>query len=245
MDKEKIKKILPTAITIFVGLALAITYFLLLNNGSSILSWIGSIAVILRPVLVGAVIAYVLKSTCNLYQKYIQKLIMRFKKATEHKAETISNIIAVVLTYITWGLVISALLVIAIPNIVESVKGFITLIQQKYPEYSEIVMTWVNEIKVDHPELAPHIDNIMSGIGNWFKDILVGQIPQMGGTIILTAIDLVTLIKDIVIGLIISVLLLISRKRLAKKFSLITRTIFKEKHAEFIISETRYFKPKY
>ena len=240
MDREKIKRILPTAITIFIGLALAITYFLLISNGSSILSWLSSIAVILRPVLVGAVIAYVLKSTCNLYQNYIQKLLMRSKNANERKAEKASNIIAVVLTYITWGLVIAALLIVAIPNIVESVKSFITLVQEKYPEYSEIVMTWVNDVKADHPEFAPHIDSIMSGVGNWFKDILIGQIPQMGGTIILTAIDIVTFVKDIAIGFIISVLLLVSRKRIAKKFSLVTRTIFKEKHAEFIINETRY-----
>ena len=55
MNKEKLKKGLNISLIIFAGLAMAITYFFLLYSGKNIGAAIGSIALMLRPVIIGEI----------------------------------------------------------------------------------------------------------------------------------------------------------------------------------------------
>ena len=110
MDKEKLKRGLNISLIIFIGLALAITYFFLIFSSDSIGTKISKISVILRPIIVGAVIAYILKSTCNGYEKLFVKLFAKRKKPNPQKDAKRANLIAVTLTYITWVAVLTALL---------------------------------------------------------------------------------------------------------------------------------------
>lgn len=239
MDKQKVKRVLFVALMIFVGLALTVTYFMILFKGQSVLAWLGDLVVIMRPVLIGAVIAYVLKSTCNLYQKYILKIFKLPNRMGERRAETVSNIVSVVLTYITWGIAVSGLitiLIFAIPKSIENMQQIPALVISHY----NALMAWIGEFKQRHQELAPYIDNVVTFVQNWVSTEIFSKIPEIGGSILLKAIDIVTIIKDSAIGIIVSVLLLVGRKSLARKFNLFTRTVFKKDHADFIIEETRY-----
>lgn len=224
---------------IFIGLGLTVTYFMLLYKGHSFLAWLGDIVVIMRPVIIGASIAYILKSTCNLYQKYILKIFKLPKRLGEKRAETVSNISSVVLTYLTWGVAIVgliAILIFAIPKIIENIQDLPPLIMSYYDE----AMSFVGDFKKQNPDIAPYVDSAVSFVQNWVTTEVFDKIPEIGSSILLKALDAFTIIKDTAIGIIISVLLLIGRKSMAKKFNLFTRTVFKQKHADFIIEETRY-----
>jgi predicted PurR-regulated permease PerM len=129
MNKEQFRKGLYYALIIFAGLAFAITYFFLLYSGQDIGAAIGSVFTMIRPVIMGAVIAYIMKSTCNFYEKHILRGMLQSPKKDEQKAKKSANIIAVVLTYITWAIIFTALLWVAIPQIVDSVTNFINVFQ--------------------------------------------------------------------------------------------------------------------
>ena len=224
---------------IFIGLGLTVTYFMLLYKGHSFLAWLGDIVVIMRPVIIGAAIAYILKSTCNLYQKYILKLFKLEKRLGERRAQTVSNISSVVLTYLTWGVAVSgliAILIFAFPKIIENIQDLPPLIMSYYDD----MMSFVGDFKNQNPGIAPYVDSAVSFVQNWVTTELFGKIPEIGSSILLKALDIFTIIKDTAIGIIISVLLLVGRKSMARKFNLFTRTVFKKKHADFIIEETRY-----
>lgn len=239
MDKPKIKRVLFTAMIIFVGLALTVTYFMLLFNGHSVLAWLGELIVIMRPVIIGAIIAYLLKSTCNLIQKYILKVFKLQNTLGERRANTVSNITSVILTYVIWGVAIGALitiLIFAIPKGIENIQAIPPLVIRHYNS----LMAWIGEFKNQHQDLAPYIDNVVVFVQNWVNTEIFAKIPEIGSSILLGAIDVITIIKDTAIGIIVSFLLLIGRKSLARKFNLFTRTVFKKKHADFIIEETRY-----
>ena len=240
MDKEKLKKGLNIALIIFIGLALAITYFFLIFNRDSIGTTLKTVSVILRPIIVGAVIAYILKSTCNGYEKLFLKLLAKRKKPNEKKDAKRANMIAVVLTYITWIAVLTALLWVAIPQVVESISTFIKDLVNNMPTYVEIARAWLDDFKVQYPDIAPFVDQAGVFIQNWLETEFVPMIPSIGGNIVLGAVEIVNIIKDIAIGLVISVFFLSGRKTFARKSKLILHTIFKEKHANAIISEARF-----
>ncbi|MGM9644886.1 MAG: AI-2E family transporter [Eubacteriales bacterium] len=240
MDKEKLKKGLNISLIIFIGLALAITYFFLIFSSDSIGSTISKISVILRPIIVGAVIAYILKSTCNGYEKLFVKLFAKRKKPNPQKDAKRANLIAVTLTYITWVAVITALLWVAIPQVIESISAFIQDLINDMPMYIETATAWINDFKAQYPDIAPFVDQAGDFVVNWLKNDLVPQLPTIGGNIVIGAVEFVNVLKDVAIGLVISAFFLSGRKVFAKKSKFLLHTVFKEKHANAIISEARF-----
>ncbi len=240
MNKEQFRKGLYYALIIFAGLAFAITYFFLLYSGQDIGAAIGSVFTMLRPVIIGAVIAYIMKSTCNFYEKHLVRGMLKSPKRDERQARKSANIIAVVLTYITWTIILAALLWIAIPEIVKSVTDFATYIIQNAPGYIDTVTKWIADFKESNAELAPTIDSAWNGIINWLETDIAPKLPEIGTTILLGVFDFVSIIADFAIGVVVSVFFLAGRKIFAKKSSLFVHCLFKEKHAKAIISEFRF-----
>lgn len=240
MNKEQFKKGLSISLIIFLGLALAITYFFLLYSNASIGEVVGEVFVVLRPFIIGAVIAYILKSTCNGYEKLFLNILSKKKNPDSKKDAGKANIIAVILTYITWTIIVGGLLFIAVPQIIDALTQFIQDTVNNMPMYIETVTNWIVDFKAKYPDVAPFVDEAGNAVLGWLNNDLVPQLPEIGSTIVLGALEVFNILKDFVIGLIISVFILAGRKTFARKSTLLVKTIFKEKQANAIITETRF-----
>ena len=240
MNKEQFKKGLSISLIIFLGLALAITYFFLLYSNASIGAVVGEVFVVLRPFIIGAIIAYILKSTCNGYEKLFLNILAK-KKAPDHKKDASkANVIAVILTYLTWTILVGGLLLIAVPQVVESITVFIHDLVDNIPMYIETVNTWVVDFKAQYPDVAPYVDEAGNAVIGWLNNDLVPQLPEIGSTIVLGVFEVFNVLKDFVIGIIISVFMLSGRKVFARKITLLIKALFKEKQANAILTEARF-----
>jgi len=240
MDRQKLKSNIHIALIIFLGLALAITYFFLFFGWEEIIGGLSTAVNVLRPVVIGAAIAYLLKSTCNGYEKLLLKPLLKSTKRSEFKSKKMANIISVVLTYLTWFVILTALLWIVVPQIIESVTKFIQDVIDKAPGYIETLSLWIADFKLQNPDVAPYIDTAWTGILNWIQTDLVPMIPEIGSTLVLGVIDLVGLVADLAIGCVVSVFFLSGRKVFAAKSKLFIHAVFKERHAKAIISEFKF-----
>lgn len=240
MDKEKLKKGLGISLIIGLGLALAITYFFLLYGNESIVTAVADTVLVLRPFIIGAVIAYILKSTCNGYEKGLLKLFAKRKNADHKKDASRANVIAVILTYLTWAIALGALLVIAVPQIVDSITIFIEDLVISMPSYIDTVKSWIETFKEKYPDVSPYVDEAGNAIVGWLSEDLAPQLPELGSTLVQGVLDVFNVLKDFVIGIIISVFILAGRKVFARKSTLLVKAIFKEKQANAIINETRF-----
>ncbi len=240
MDKEKLKKGLFISGIIFSGLALAITYFFVIYSNEAIGVMLNKVVVILRPFIVGAIIAYILKSTCNAYEKMFIKALSKRKQADKKKDAKRANTIAVILTYITWVVIVGALLWIAIPQIIESISNFVHDLINNMPMYVETAQNWLINLKESYPDLATSVDQIIEKISVWLTTDLPTLLPEIGENIVFGAIDVVNVLKDVAIGLVLSVFFLSGRKVFAKKTTLLINTLFKERQSEAIVGEARF-----
>jgi predicted PurR-regulated permease PerM len=240
MNKERFKRGLYIALIIFAGLAFAITYFFLIYSTEKITSGISNVITVLRPFIIGAVIAYIMKSTCNFYEKHFITWLSKSGKQTEKRIKKRANIIAVLLTYITWIIVVGGLLWIAIPQIWESVSKFIQDLIVNLPQYINTITAFLVEFKDNHPEIAPYVQQVIDFASNWLANEFAPKLPQIGNDLFFGVVDTINVIKDFIIALVISVFMLSGRKVFAKKSALFLQTIFKEKHANAIISEFRF-----
>lgn len=239
-NKEQFKKHIWVSLVIFLGLALAITYFFLLYSNISIGETVAEIMLVLRPFIIGAVIAYLLKSTCNGYEKLLLKGFNKKNTSDTLKHTGKANVLSVVLTYITWTLVVGGLMLIAVPQVIESVTVFIQDVIDNLPIYVETCGSWISDLKNQYPDIAPYMDEAGAAIIDWVTNVLAPKLPEIGTLLLASVLELVNVLKDFVIGIIISVFMLAGRKVLARKTSLLVKALFKEKQAHAIINEARF-----
>ena len=201
---------------------------------------ISQIASILRPLTIGAILAYIMKGTCNIYEKFFYKKLSKSGKRGDKSSKRTSNVIAVILTYITWTAAITALLYIAIPQIYESVSKFANDLINNIPTYVETISKLGNEFLEDNPSLEPYVLNIMSMVTEWVNTELLPSLKDIGLDVLNRLFGLVTVIKDVAMGLVFSVFFLIGRKIFGRKSKLLLYSIFKEKTADVIVDEFKY-----
>lgn len=244
MGKTKIKKIVFYGLVIFVGLALTILFYFLLSNQTSDEPWTKKIALILRPFVIGGVIAYIMKSTCNFFERIYKKSLLKGGKRSEARAESIASKLSIFTTYVVWISAISALVIIIINPLIESARNLIDTLFVKVPIYAERAIEFVNQKLSDHPQLQEFfkatINSISVKFNLWVEKDLTAFIEQAGSNLISGVADIIILIKDILIGLVISCLLLSGRKVIAEKLKIFVKCIFKDNSASAIIDEFRY-----
>ncbi len=239
-NKNTVRRGFYISLIIATGLALAVAFFFLIYNGKSIADAIGSVILILRPFIIGAIIAYILKSTCNMYERLFIKGFSKKSGADAKKIAKRSNILAVVLTYVTWVAILTALLGVALPQVYDSIYNFIQDLIRDMPVYIENATKFIEDFKKNNPSLAPYVDQAGEAIANWLSNDLAPMLPEIGSSILLGVVDVVNFLKDFVIGIVISVFFLAGRKTFAKKTKLIINCLFKEKHANAIFAEAKY-----
>lgn len=242
MDKDKLKKYIWNAALVLAVILLAITYVFLLYRDASIMSWFSKVVDILTPLILGAVIAYIMKSTCNFYEKFLLKGLLRSGKREKKKAEKIANGLSVAFAYITWIAAITLLLWIAVPQIIESITTFVNEMVVKIPEYIKLLLEWEENFLADHPDLRPYFDQVVDWALDWANTELLPQLQSFLSTTLLPGVfGLVGSLVDIAIGLVISVFILLGRKTLAKKSMLLLHCLFKkEKTVRAIADEFKY-----
>ena len=240
MGKENLKKFLFISVIIFLGLALAITYFFVLFRKDNIGQSISSIVSILRPFIIGAVLAYIMKSSCNFFEKFLFKKLSQSKKMSEKQVAKRSNIAAVVLTYIMWSAILTALLWIIIPQLVQSVTKFINDMIVIIPEWVDKIFEWEQSFLKDHEILRPYFDSVVNWLITWSETELIPKLRDFGASLVPALLSIFTIIKDIAIGLIVSVFFLAGRKVFAAKSKIFVNCVFKENAANAIIDEFRY-----
>lgn len=245
MDKEKLKKYSSIAILTLSVIIISITYFFLLYKNKDISSTINTVISTVRPLIIGAVIAYIMKSTCNFFEKLFLKCFMKSGKHTNRGVRRTANIVSVVLAYIVWTAAISLLLWIAIPNFIESVVDFFRYLRNQIPVYIAYVVEWEQTFLKDSEILRPIFDEVVKAVTQWASVDLVAMVKDFAFTQLLPSIiSFAGTLFDIVIGLVVSVFILLGRKTLAKKSVLLLHCIFKKESTVKVITDEFKFADK-
>jgi len=242
MNNENFKKRLSIALLCLGVILVSITYFFLLYRDQSIAGVISKILDILNPIILGCVFAYIMKSTCNMYEKQILKGLLKSKKRDEKKATKTAGTLSLVLTYITWALIITAILWVAIPQVIQSITTFVNEIVVMIPEYMDRLYEWERKFLADNEILRPYFDQAILWLQNWLSTDLVPYLQSfVSNSLLPIIVSIFNSLFDIVVGLVISVFILAGRKKIAKKSQMLLHCIFKkEKTVNVVINEFKF-----
>ena len=177
--------------------ALVFCYVLFANIGS-IADFIGGVARVTSPIIIGLILAYIIDPVAKFFET---KVFRKIKK--EGLRRTLSAVIALVLVLALLGVFIGTL----IPSLISSISMLIDNADTYYASVEKVVE------KINSIGFGIHIDLsvIEMSVKNWLGD-LVNNLSQNLSSVLSTTKDIGSTIVTIVIGVILAVYILFSKK---------------------------------
>lgn len=227
MDKYVIRGITIGAVLILIYLAL--------NNITGILGTISYLAGLIMPFIVGGVIAFIFNVPMKAIEKNIKKLVDKKCKKQHNK---LVRVLAYFLTLIIIIAVIAGVLLIVVPELVNTIADLISQVPvafnkllawlqtmlASYPEYEEKL----NSISINWDSVLANMMNFLS-IGT--KGIINGGIGAISG--------LFSGITNFFIGFVFSVYVLFQKEKLASQCKKLLYVMVSEQRADQIVEILR------
>ena len=236
MDKKPhIKPYLYGMLAGFGAISLSILFFFLIYRFQGFGNAVSTLTGILMPFIYGAVIAYLLKPVCNCVENFLRRLL-------PEKMGTAANMLAVTISLLFGILVVYALIMMIVPQLITSVTTLYYTARNNLNDFVD----WAShqEIIASNQKLLDFIetsyDNLQDTLDNLVRTKLVPSVQSLLSGAALGVMSFVTFLKNIVIGLIVSVYLLASRKKFGQQGKLILYSLVKPRWANLIMEEIRY-----
>ena len=179
-------------------IACGVAMFAAVTNLNIIKDFLGWLGGLLLPVLAGLVLAFVLSVPMNGIRRGLERL---FSKAKRKPGSGALNALSLVLTYLCLVLVIALVGLVAVPEIVNSVKSISTTVKEKWPEWMTVLRSW----NVDTDAINSAVDQALAGLdfGKLLQSALSGAGSVLGSavTVATTTISgVTTAVFTIIIG---------------------------------------------
>lgn len=227
------EKYIKTSLAIFAALAASLALFFVLFRIQGVKDTLGVLHAILMPFIYGAVFAYLLAPLCNFLK---EKLLKILGASHEKAAEAFSILLAVVIA----GVVIAFLLMLVLPQFVDSIFQ----LAQTLPGTIMETGTKLSERVANHPQLnalwEQYGTDLQARLENWTKTGLPNLAQRILDSVAKSLQQTFTLLKNLVLGILVSVYMLASRKRFAAQAMLLLNGMFAPHAAQVIEREVRY-----
>lgn len=246
MDREQKRKYAYIGLVAFiVVVACLIVVFAIFqfNNLRYILSGLWKI---LLPFVYGFVIAYMLLPIYNLLYRALLARFSRLAKRGkgERSALIWTKAISVTATMLFFFIIIYSFGLMVLP---ETVKSIVSIVNAA-PETGRKLIAWVERMLADNPQLeelatkiiSDYFDSLRSWAENTLVPILTGMLDTVYNSLLSTLTGMLTFLKDIVIGIIAAVYMLLNKTTYATQGKKLIYSVFRLPAANKIMQNLRY-----
>ena len=236
MDKKPhIKPYLYGMLAGFGAIALSIIFFFLIYRFDGFGDAISTLTGILMPFIYGAVIAYLLKPVCNTIEAFLRRFI-------PEKMKGLINALSVTFTILFGLLLIYALCMMIIPQLITSVTTLYYTAQANITKF----MYWANHLEfIEKNEQIMELLNLAyaalnTNLDTWIKNTLLPSMQNILSGAALGVLNVVVVLKNLIIGIIVAVYMLASRKRFVQQGKMVLYSVVKPRWASLITEEVKY-----
>ena len=195
---------------------------------------------ILRPIIIGGVIAFALNRPMNFFQYRYRLLFAMIKKRRRKRRKSKKTgkittgkapfVLACVTTYLVTIAILTAIIVFIVPQLYDSITLFGSNINDYIKNFKELLSS--SKLDKFGDMFGGHIDiaSIIENIAVKFKDTitdLVSNFPEMLQKMMGFTSDIITWIYDGFMGIVFSVYILINKENLKKNARRLTQLAIK------------------
>ncbi len=231
------KKYLYWGITAFLVIVSSISFFVLLNKINVVVKGLGILATILMPFILGCSFAYLLNPIMDFIEK--KWIIPLLQKQKNKKFMRAARFISITISLIFALTILTGLSIMVIPQLFESIVHVVN----NLPGYSANLESWVLDLVKSNVDLqvmlSEQFENLNILITDWAKTNLLPQINSIISSITSGVLGVLSVLKNIFIGLIISVYVLASKERFFAQSKRVLYAIFPVKASNVVLKTTR------
>ncbi|MCR4956794.1 MAG: AI-2E family transporter [Lachnospiraceae bacterium] len=233
-----IRPYLAIGLTAFIvlGCSIVLYFFIARYDGAS--ANIEKVISVLQPIIIGAIIAYLLNPMVNTIQGWLEKLADDHFNGNE-KLKKSSRTIGVFIAMIIMLFVISIVLRSLIPQLYETVQGLAVTL----PTQANNTSDWIQSVLEENKLLAEYADNIIKqgteSMEAWLKSELLPQSKEIITSVTSGILVFVKGIINFIIGLIVCIYLLLEKDHFVGAGKKLTYGLFTAKAANNIVRVAR------
>ena len=217
----------------FGAISLSVIFFFLLYRLQSVGQILQRVMEILRPFVYGGVIAYLLRPMCNWYSE-------GFRQLMKGRHDRLSETLAITCSMVTGLLVVYLLIIMIAPQLYYSAATLWDTIPQKVDQ----MVQWFTENFGENELLLNYFNAgyqaVYGALDSWAKNTLVPQVSNIVSGVGLGVWKVLLFLKDLLIGLIVAVYLLASRRKFGRQGVMLLRSTLKPRWADLVLEEIAY-----
>lgn len=230
-------------LSLFCSAAGAILFYYLLFHGSDLKSTILNVINIFTPILLGIALAYLLNPLMKfLERKIVSAIWNKFKDSKKEYPNEKKGIraISVLLTMIAFGFILYGLIMMIVPQVIDSIQNIIFRI----PLYMNNLNTWFDDFLKNNPGFKDLSDEYWTDVEQWLTSSFVPKLQDLisnkSTSLLGGVVSVFNGLLNFIIGIIISVYLLMSKEVFCAQAKKITYALLREERANNLINNMRY-----
>lgn len=223
---------------IFLVFCCCIAVFVVLFKYSEIKSVLGTLGGVMQPIFIGAVLGYLFNPLMRRIEGGLAGLMMPKAKNVQ-KMKRLIRTIASILTMLVFVALLGFVIYLIIPALGESIVNLVSTMSTNVDHFIE----WYENLSLTKGEplvWEKYLLEATDAVEEWFNDTLVpqlkgGQLQDYVMSITMGAINVVVVLKNVVIGLIVSIYVLMEKERFEGQTKKMIFAILPTKQANGVI----------
>ncbi|MDY4193049.1 MAG: AI-2E family transporter [Bariatricus sp.] len=234
---SKLRQEFSRGMTMFLVIMASVVLYFALLRLDSITNAVSMVIDVLKPILYGMVIAYLL----NPIVKQVDRILVpRLEKYMQkNRAKKCSRGIGVILSLVFLFALITALCNMLIPELVKSIRDLIITL----PGQLNNVVDWFNHLQASDTAMGILMRNALeegtTTLQNWLRTDLMPQVNTIMSNLTVGVLNILNEVLNFLIGLIVSVYLLFSKEQYSAQCKKMTYAFLKTNHANMLLHLTK------
>ena len=228
-----IRPYLAIGVLIFLVFCCCIIVFTVIFKYAALKNACSVMLGVLQPILIGAVLGYLFNPLMRRIDEGLCGFILpkvNKKEKVKHTIRTISSILTVVIFLMLFGLIIYMI----VPALIQSIMNLVNTMSANVESFIE----WYNNLQFPGKhdgDWEAYLLTATDYLENWFQTSILPKMNSYVQTLTLSAINMVVLLKNVVIGLIVSVYVMIDKERFEGQAKKIIFAIVPTKQANMLV----------
>ncbi|MCD7843357.1 MAG: AI-2E family transporter [Clostridiales bacterium] len=237
---------LSLMLALFGAAALTLLLYYVLFHFGKLLSGARVLMKVWAPFVVGGVIAYILKPTCNSLEAWLTGLLQKPGSKAEvpldgrGKSSKLAGGLSIALTLVLALVVIAILLILVVPTLLDSIRSVMRLIPGSVERFSDWLLLYVG----DNETLSNYITQFSGGVSTslpeWLISTVLPNLETLVGGVSSGVASAVNILSNLFLGIIAAIYILGFRKTFARQAKKLNYSVFGKRWSEIILREFRF-----
>ena len=246
-ERITIKEVFGKWFGLFLVLISAAVVYLLIINLDDIFSGFMFMLSVLKPVIYGAIIAYLLNPLTKMYYRLLLKGYEKKGKSPSDKTVLIMESMTIVFALLTGVLIIAILCWLVIPQLITTVISLIETVPSQANDYYNYITDKIQSNKYIASRMqdtalqaTKYMDNIINNdLFPWLKSELLPNLNIYAKQFANGVMSFINVLYNLFIGIIVAIYLLKGKRVFAAQAKKITYGVCRKKTADTIIHYVR------